>query len=226
MYSLVHQQCLPQIPSALLRYSLMQPLDDRPALLLGRRRQNITDLVGSRRSYANEQSPRPNWCNNICRRVGQEDQAQIWRVFLHRSPQRCLRVSGEVVGLVDDHDLESLFGGLVDLLSLGHLLQEILYHDSVVVTNIGRRDLEVVDRGDDVEFEFAVACGLENACVDLDLLDSRTIELFQCGYDPCLLASSRGAVDEKVREISTLGLCSVSGCFSSCVVPAMWGSYK
>lgn len=64
----------------------------------------------------------------------------------------------------------------------------------------------MVDRGDDVEFELAIGGGLEDACVDLDLFDGGAKELFEGGDDAGFLAGARGAVDKKVRKITTLGL--------------------
>jgi hypothetical protein len=50
-----------------------------------------------------------------------------------------------------------------------------LNHDAVVVSDVGRGDLEVVDGGDDVEFELAVAGRLEDSRVDLDLFNTRAV---------------------------------------------------
>jgi hypothetical protein len=68
-----------------------------------------------------------------------------------------LSVSGEVVGLVDHDDFESLLGCEIDLLCLSDFFEEILYDDTVIVAHVGRCDFEVVVGGDDVEFEFPVA---------------------------------------------------------------------
>ena len=57
-----------------------------------------------------------------------------------------------MIRFIDNHDLEPLLRALIDLLCLRNLLQQILHHDTIVVPNIGRRDLEMVDRGYDVEF--------------------------------------------------------------------------
>lgn len=84
-------------------------------------------------------------------------------------------IARQVVGLVDDHDLELLPGRLIDLLCLGHLFEQVLYDNSVIVAHIGRCYLEVIDRSDDVEFELAAAARLEDAGVDLDFLDTGTV---------------------------------------------------
>jgi hypothetical protein len=57
-----------------------------------------------------------------------------------------------MIRLIDNHDLKPLLGTLINLLRLRYLLQQILHHDSIVVPYVRRRDLEMVDRGDDVEF--------------------------------------------------------------------------
>lgn len=44
--------------------------------------------------------------------------------------------------------------------------------------------------GDDIEFELAVGGSLEDACVDLDLFDTRTVEFFEGCDDACLLSST------------------------------------
>jgi hypothetical protein len=111
-----------------------------------------------------------------------------------------------VVGLVDDHDLEALAGRLVDLLRLGHFLEEVLHHDAVIVADIGGCDFEVVDGGDDVKLELAVGRGLEDTGVDLDLLDAGAVEFLQSGYYPRLLPGAGGSVDEDVRKVAALRL--------------------
>jgi hypothetical protein len=111
-----------------------------------------------------------------------------------------------MVRLVDNHDLETLLGVQVDLLGLRDFLEEILHHDTVVVSDIRRCDLEVVYRGDNVELELAVRRGLEDASVDLDLLDTWAIELFQGCDDAGFLAGAGGTVDEEVGEVATLCL--------------------
>lgn len=111
-----------------------------------------------------------------------------------------------MISLVDDHDLESLLGALVDLLRLGDLLQQVLHHHSVVIAYVGRRDLHVVDRGDDIELEFPVGGGLEDPRVDLDLLDTRAVKLLERGNNASLLTRTRWSVDQQVREVSALSL--------------------
>lgn len=64
-------------------------------------------------------------------------------------------IAGQAVGFVDDNYFETLPGVEVDLLGLGDFFEEFLNDDAVIVADIGRGDLEVVDGGDDVEFEFA-----------------------------------------------------------------------
>lgn len=111
-----------------------------------------------------------------------------------------------MVGLIDDHDFEFLLGRLIDLLCLCDLLQQILDNYPVMGANVRRCDFEVVDGCDDVELEFAVAACLEDSSVDLDLLHSRSIELFQRCYDSSFLSGARGTINEEMRKITTLSL--------------------
>lgn len=64
----------------------------------------------------------------------------------------------------------------------------------------------MVDGSDDVEFEFAVAAGLENAGVNFDLFDAGAVELPEGGEDAGFLAGAGGTVDEEVREVAALCL--------------------
>jgi len=64
----------------------------------------------------------------------------------------------------------------------------------------------VVDGGDNVEFELAIAAGLEDTGIDLDLFDTRTVELAEGGDDACFLAGARGAIDEEMRKVAALCL--------------------
>jgi hypothetical protein len=50
-----------------------------------------------------------------------------------------------------------------------------LDHDAVVVSNVGGSNLKVVNGGDNVEFELAVAGGLEDSRIDLDLFDTGAV---------------------------------------------------
>jgi hypothetical protein len=52
----------------------------------------------------------------------------------------------------------------------------------------------VVYGGDDVEFELSVRAGLEDARVDLDLLNARPEEFFEGRYDAGFLAGAGWAV--------------------------------
>jgi len=54
----------------------------------------------------------------------------------------------------------------------------------------------MVDRGYNVELELAIAAGLEDARVDLDLFYSRTVKLAECGDDTCFLPCTRRTIDE------------------------------
>jgi hypothetical protein len=111
-----------------------------------------------------------------------------------------------MVCLVDDDNLEALFGCHVDLLRLSNLLEKVLHDNTVVVAHITRCYLEMVVGWDDVEFELAVARCLEDSTVDLDLLYTRAVECAKSCCDSCLLARSGRAVDQKMWEVSALRL--------------------
>lgn len=111
-----------------------------------------------------------------------------------------------MVRLIDNDDLEALSRAEVDLLCLRDFLEQVLDDDAVVVSDVRGRDFEVVDGGDNVEFELAVRRGLEDARVDFDLFDAGAVELFEGGDDACFLACSRGAVDEQVGKVTALCL--------------------
>lgn len=111
-----------------------------------------------------------------------------------------------MVGLIDNDDLEALARGNVDLLGLRNFLEQRLDNDAVVVADVGRGDFEVVDGGDDVEFDFAVGGGLEDARVDFDLFDAGAVELLEGGDDTGLFAGAGRTVDQQVGEVAGLGL--------------------
>jgi hypothetical protein len=111
-----------------------------------------------------------------------------------------------MIRLINHDDLEALLGGQIDLLRLSNFLQKLLHDNTIIVPHIRRCDFEMVHRGDDVEFEFAVCARLEDAGVDFDLFDTWSVEFFKgCDY-PSLLARAGGTVDEEVREIPALSL--------------------
>lgn len=59
---------------------------------------------------------------------------------------------------------------------------------------------------DNVEFEFAVRGCLENARINLDLLNAGTVELAEGGDNAGFLAGTGWSVDEEVGEVAALGL--------------------
>lgn len=61
-----------------------------------------------------------------------------------------------MIRLVDHHDLEPLLSSHINLLRLGYFFEQVLDHHPIVVADIRGSDFEMVDRGYDVEFEFAV----------------------------------------------------------------------
>lgn len=80
-----------------------------------------------------------------------------------------------MIGLVDDNDLELLLGRLVDLLGLGDLFEQVLDDNSIIVPDIRRCYLKMVNGGYDVEFQLAIASRLENSSIDLDLLNAGAV---------------------------------------------------
>lgn len=190
MHRLKYQQRPSQIPPTLLRNPLIQSLDHTPPLLLSHTFKHPTNLFLRRRRHPHKQRPTPYRRNNITRRIRQQYQPQIRTIFLHRAPQRRLRIPRQMIRLIDDHHLESLLRREIHLLRLGDLLEQVLDDDAVEVSDVRGRDFEVVDRGDNVEFELAVGGRLEDACVDFDLFYAGAVEFFQCGYDAGFLAGA------------------------------------
>ena len=111
-----------------------------------------------------------------------------------------------MIRLIDYHDFEPLPRILIHLLRLRDLLEQILHDDPIKVADVAGGDFEMVDGGDDVELEFAIRGRLEDAGVDLDLFHAGAVERAQGGDYAGLFASTRGAVDEEVREVGGLSL--------------------
>lgn len=190
--TLHHQQRLSQIPPTLHRNPLKQLFANLQLLQLRNILQNAHNLALRRRRNPHKQRSRPDRPNDICRAVRNQDQPQIGRVFFHSPTQRGLGIAREVVGFVDDDDLEALFGADIDLLGLGDFFEKGLDHDTVVVADVGGGYFEVEDGGDDVEFEFAVRCGLEDSGVDFDLGVVGLEMVRKCNggvYEPCCVSS-------------------------------------
>lgn len=136
MNRLKHQQCPPQIPPTLRRNPLLQLPRSRPPLLLPTPRQHITDLPFRRRRDSHQQRPTPDRRNNIRRAIRQQYQPQIRTIFLHRSPQRSLRIPRQMIRLIDNHHLKLLLRTLINLLRLRHFLQQVLHHNSIIIPDI------------------------------------------------------------------------------------------
>jgi len=68
----------------------------------------------------------------------------------------------------------------------------------------------VVNGGYDVEFEFAIRSCLKDTRIDLDLLDTGTVELLEGCNDARLLASARWTVYEEMWEVTALRLKNVT----------------
>lgn len=199
---LEHQQGPPQVPARLAGDAFVQRRHRLPVFSPGRLRQGVDDLGLRGRGDADEQRPRPDGRDDAGRAVGHEDQPDVGAVLLHRAAQGGLRVAAEPVGFVDDHDLEPLPRGQVDLLRLRHLFQQFLDHHPVVRPHVARRDLEVVHGRDDVEFEFPVRRGREHARVDLDLFHPAAVQGPEGREDTGLFTRARGSIEEEMREIS------------------------
>lgn len=157
MDSFEHEQSTAQVAIAVSGNSALQTFAASVSFFLAHLGQDLADLIFSRSGDSDKQGPAPDRGNDVACAVGQEDQAKIGAVFFHGSSQRGLSVSGEVIGLVDDNDLEALFGCEVDLLCLGDFFQQVLDDDSIVVGDIAGRDLEVVVGRYDVKFKLAIA---------------------------------------------------------------------
>ena len=204
--SFEHEQSTTQIAIALLGNSLFETLTTCVTLLLSDLGQDCADLVFGGCSDSDEQGTTSNRSNDIARTVGQKNQAQVGAVFLHCSSQSSLSVSGEMVGLVDDDNLEALLGCHIDLLRLSNLLEKVLYDNTVIVAYIARCYLEMVVGRHDVELEFAVARCLEDSTVDLYLFHTRTVECAESSCDSCFFARAGRSIDQKMREVSALCL--------------------
>lgn len=157
MHRLVHQQRPPQIPSTVPRDSTFQPSSTLQPFFFTDKLQHALNLLHRRRRNTNQQTSTPDGRDDIAGAVREQDKAQIGTVLLHRATEGGLSVASEMVGFIDDDDLEALFGGQVDLLGLGDLFEEVLDDDAVVVADVGGCDFEVVVGGDEGEFELAVA---------------------------------------------------------------------
>ena len=191
---LEHKQCPTKIPTTFLGYPLIELIGLRPAFLLARSSKNRADLLLCRRCNPDQQSSGSNGSDNVRGAVCQEDQSQIRAVFLHRPSERCLGIASQVVRLVDNDNLESLLRIKIHLLCLGHLLQQFLYHDTVVIPDIRWGNLKVINRRDNVELEFPVTRRLEDSGVDLDLFNSGAVQFLECRDNSSLFACTRWPV--------------------------------
>lgn len=136
MDGLKHKQSLSEVPATLLGNSLVQPIYLLPTLLLSNNPQHAAYLLFSRCCNPDQQRSTPNWSNDVTRRVRQQDQPQVRTIFLHGPSQRCLRIARQMIRLIDDHDLETLFGVQINLLRLCDFLEKILHNNTVVVSDV------------------------------------------------------------------------------------------
>ena len=79
--------------------------------------------------------------------------------------------------ILSNDNLESLLRRQIHLLCLGNFFEKFLNDNSVIVSNIGRGDLEGINGRNDVEFQLAIAGGLKDSGVDLDLFHTGTVQL-------------------------------------------------
>ncbi len=47
---------------------------------------------------------------------------------------------------------------------------------------------------------------MKDSRVDFYFFNARTVELFQCSYDTCFFARTRGPIDEEMWKVAALGL--------------------
>lgn len=111
MYSLVHEKRSSQIASTVLCDFLLQRFTALVSFLRADLVQDSSNILFSGSSDPNKQCSTPDGRNNVTSAVCQEDQSQVRTVFLHRSSQCSLCISSEMVGFVDDNDLETLLRG-------------------------------------------------------------------------------------------------------------------
>lgn len=136
MHRLVHQQCPPQVSPTLFRYPLFQSCAALQALLFADALQYGLNLLYARRCDSDEQASTPDGRNDIACAVCQEYETKVWAVLFHRATEGGLSIASEMVGFIDHHDLEALFGGEIDLLCLRYFFEEILDDDAVIVADV------------------------------------------------------------------------------------------
>ena len=136
MHRFVHQQCPSQISSALFCYPLFKSCAALQALFLAHAFQHGLNLLDARRCDSDEQASTSDGRNDIACAVCEEDEAKVGAVLFHRATEGGLGITREVVGFIDHHDLEALFGGKIDLLCLRDFFEEILDDDAVIVADV------------------------------------------------------------------------------------------
>lgn len=94
--------------------------------------QNSDNILVRRRRHPNAQTTTPDGWNHAGRGIHAQNDAAGGHVFLHCATQRMLGVFGQFVHLGQDDDLEFALSGLVELMRLGDLLDQIDDHHTIV----------------------------------------------------------------------------------------------
>ena len=92
-----------------------------------------------------------------------------------------------------------------DVLALRHLLDDVLYHVSIVQPRVSRRHLDVVIARDHVDLDGPLRGGREGPLVESEPLGAGPEDLAQKRHDAGLLPGSGGAVEEEVGKPPRLG---------------------
>lgn len=103
-------------------------------------------------------------------------------------------------------NLELALRAGLDLLGLGHSLDQLLDDDAVAVARVARVDLQVVVARYGVDFNLLLrGCG-DGLVFDAQLLHARAVQLAQQTHDARFLSRARRTVHQEVREVSALHL--------------------
>ena len=202
VHGFVHEEGAAQVAAAVVRDALVETGDLFPVFFFSGGAEDGADIRLGGGGDTDEEGAGADRRDDAGGGVGEEDQPDVVGVFFHGTAKGGLSVACQGVGFVDHDDFEALFGVEVDLLGLRDFFQEFLDHDSVIVADVGRGDLEVIDGGDDVEFEFTVTRRLKDPSINFDLFYPWSVEGSEGCEDTGLLASAGGAVEEEMWEVS------------------------
>lgn len=87
-----------------------------------------------------------------------------------------------------------------------HFLKQVLNYNAVEISDVRGRDFKVVNGSYNIEFEFAIGRRLKDACVNLNLFDTGTVQFFEGCDDSRFLAGAGRSVDEEMGEVAALCL--------------------